>query len=405
MKKYAQSVTLTTGLAIFAMLFGAGNLIFPLKLGILAGDKTYIGLIGFLISGVLLPVLGLTAMALFDGDIRAFFYRLGKVPGALIVFVCMLIIGPLFVMPRIVALSYTLMQPFMPEIPRLIFGLFFAVLAFFAAYKKSSLVDILGKVLSPLKLASLFTIIGIGFYYYKPLAHTTDSVVDIFISNFKEGYNTLDLLGTIFFAYIIIAVLKSNLDATTSADKHKLAKIVLNGGIIGGLLLTIVYIGMAYLGAMHGQGLQTLAVDEMFIATLRRVLGDKGALFIAITILVACLSTMIALATVVSEYLRTEIFNNKINYTYILAAVLLLTAVMARYKLDNLLKFYGPILEVIYPVLIVLTFCNIAYKLFGFKYVKVPVLVTFLIMSAWTTYDMVKAPIIKPTETQELIGL
>lgn len=404
MKKNLSSVTLTTGLAIFAMLFGAGNLIFPLKLGILAGDQTYIGLIAFLLSGVLLPVLGLTAMALFDGDIRAFFYRIGRIPGAAVIFTCMLIIGPLFVMPRIIALSYTLMQPFMPEVSRFVFALFFGILTFFAAYKKSSLVDVLGKILSPLKLASLFTIIGIGFYYYKPMVSVSTSAMQIFATNFKEGYNTLDLLGSLFFAYIIITVLKRNLDATTSKDNHKLAKIVLHGGIIGGLLLAVVYVGMGYLGAIHGQGLEGLAVDEMFIATLRRILGDKGAMFIAVTILVACLSTMIALATVVSEYLRTEIFNNKVSYTPILASVLMITAVMARYSLDNLLKFYGPIMDIIYPILIVLTFCNIAYKLFGFKPVKLPVLITFLVMTGWTGYDMLHQNTTK-TETSEIIAL
>lgn len=127
MKQNITSITFTTGLAIFAMLFGAGNLIFPLRLGILAADKTSYGLLGFLLSGVLLPVLGLTAMALYDGDIRAFFYRIGKVPGIIVIFTCMLIIGPLFVMPRIIALSYTLMQPFMPEISRFAFAAFFSV--------------------------------------------------------------------------------------------------------------------------------------------------------------------------------------------------------------------------------------------------------------------------------------
>ncbi len=382
-----QSTTLTTGLAIFAMLFGAGNLIFPLKLGILAGDLTHVGLLGFMISGVLLPLAGLIAMVFADGDYKKFFNRIGEIPGRLLVFFCMLIIGPLFVMPRIIALSYTLMQPFMPAMSRFTFSLIFGVLAFICCYKRDAILGLLGKILSPLKLLTLSTIIAVGFWYWKPAAHLNLNAWQVFINNFKEGYNTLDLMGTIFFCYIILAILRKTLDKDTASDQKALAKIMFIGGLIGGSLLALVYIGMAYLGTFHGQGLGHLATDEMFIETIRRVMGDKGAFFISITILVACLSTMIALATVVTEYLRTEVLKNKVSYLPLLAAVLGLTSIVARFKLDSLITFYGPVMDICYPVLIVLTLCNIAYKLFEFKPVKLPVLITFIIASMWTAYN------------------
>lgn len=379
-----KSITFTTGLAIFAMLFGAGNLIFPLKMGILSGDKTHIGLIGFMISGVLLPLLGLMGMVFFDGNYHAFFNRIGKIPGNLLIFFCMLIIGPLFVMPRIISLSYDLMCPFMPSMSRFTFSCMFGLLTFICCYKKNIIVSLLGKILSPIKLITLFTIIAIGFWYWNSPTVNLESMQTVFLKNFKEGYNTLDLMGTIFFAYIIISILKSTLNPSIANNQIALAKIMLGAGIIGGTLLALVYIGMAYLGAFHGQDFVNLTTGQKFIETIRKIMGDGGALFISITILVACLSTMIALATVVSEYIRTEISKNKLSYINSLALVLILTAILARCELDTLLTFYGPIMDVTYPVLIVLTICNIAYKLFDFKPVKIPVLITFLLSAAWT---------------------
>lgn len=406
MTKNLWGITITTGLAIFAMLFGAGNLIFPLKLGIMSGDKTHIGLLGFMISGVLLPLLGLIGMVFFDGNYHTFFYRIGKIPGALLIFFCMLIIGPLFVMPRIISLSYDLMQPFMPIMPRIVFSSLFAILTFICCFKKNSIVDLLGKFLSPIKLGTLCTIIAVGFWYWQRPAVNTNSAWEIFSTNFKEGYNTLDLMGMIFFAYIIISILKRTLSPEIASNHHKLARIMLVAGGIGGSLLALVYIGMAYLGAFHGQDFVALSTGAKFIETIRRIMGDRGALFISITILVACLSTMIALATVVSEYLRTEIFKNKMPYLGSLIIVLALTSLMASFPLDTLLAFYVPVMDITYPILIVLTVCNLAYKLTGFKPVKLPVLLTFILMSIWSGASYIKqCPQIVSQESEKEKGL
>src|SRR5438445_3103461 len=78
-------------LAIFCMLFGAGNLIYPLAMGRSAGGLAAFGMIGFFITAILLPLAGLIGMILFDGNYTQFFNRLGKVPGSLLIFISMLI--------------------------------------------------------------------------------------------------------------------------------------------------------------------------------------------------------------------------------------------------------------------------------------------------------------------------
>ena len=114
MKKFFQSHIVTTGLAIFSMFFGAGNLMYPLEVGMESGSQIAWGLLGFLLTAACLPVLGLFAMILFDGDYKAFFNRLGSTTGSIIVFLSLLIIGPLIAIPRIITLSHTMIAPFIP---------------------------------------------------------------------------------------------------------------------------------------------------------------------------------------------------------------------------------------------------------------------------------------------------
>ena len=165
MKKYSQSLILKTGLAIFAMLFGSANLIFPMKIGVISGDKTAIGLIGFILSGILIPMAGLMSMVFFNGDYRAFFYRIGKVPGNILIALCMLIIGPLVAMPRIITFSYEIVRPFVGNhLSLLLFSIIFSIITFIFTYKKNSLLDSIGKILSPLLLLSLSGIFSIGYW-------------------------------------------------------------------------------------------------------------------------------------------------------------------------------------------------------------------------------------------------
>lgn len=382
MKKYLQSATITVGLAIFAMLFGSGNLMYPVQMGALSGSEVGMGLLGFVLSGVLLPILSLISITFFDGNYQEFFRRIGNIPGAALIFICMLIIGPLFIMPRIIDLIYDIaIHPNIGHIVSLLsFSILFGLLVFMCCYKRSSLVDLLGKILSPLKLITLFAVIIIGFITGGTPEIFSKTSWEVFINSFEIGYYTLDLLGTIFFGYIIISIMRSKLDVHTAGDQKKLASIMFKGSMIGGLLIATVYAGLAILGALHGQGLDPqLNKAQVFYAVTKHALGHYGSLFIGITVFLACLSTMIALASVVSEYLRNDIFKGKVNYTLLLILVLMAAVGMAQFKLGSLENFAGPIIMIIYPVLIVLTFCNLAYKLFGFTPVKIPVLITFLI--------------------------
>ena len=149
MRSFFSPQILSNGLAIFSMFFGAGNLMFPISVGLMAGDATPWAMAGFLLSTVVLPTLGLTSMILFNGDYAAFFKRIGNIPGFSLGLLSMLVIGPMIAMPRIVSLSYTMMSPFMPHVSLFVFSLVFLALSFAATYKESKLLDILGYFISP----------------------------------------------------------------------------------------------------------------------------------------------------------------------------------------------------------------------------------------------------------------
>lgn len=376
MESTSQSRYLPVGLAIFSMLFGAGNLMYPIQVGLFSGDKNFYGLMGFLITAVLLPLIGIVVMILFDGDYKAFFYRLGKVPGFLMILASMLIIGPVIAIPRIVAVSHAMMGAFLPDMTPLVFAIIFLGITFLFTYKESKIIDVLGNFISPVLVASLLIIIVMGLFTVKQAIPATDTASNLFFNSMVIGYQTMDLLGAIFFSSIILTLLKRLLGQAHDIEGlKKLASFGFKAGLIGVGLLALVYVGLSYLSVYHGQGLQNLDPVLLFREISLRVMGQYGTIVVAIAVFFACLSTAIALAAVVGEFLQKAIFRKQISFVWSLVILLLLCLPLANYGSEIVLKIAaGPILYIGYPILITMTFCNIAYKLCGFKYIKVPTL-------------------------------
>lgn len=391
MKQVSTSTIVSVGLAIFSMLFGAGNLMYPIKVGMSSGSYTVFGMIGFLLTSVFLPILGLISMILFDGDYHAFFTRLGKCSGEILLGICMLIIGPAVVIPRIVTLSHLMTAPFLPfsflqEITHtssFVFSLLFLGITFIATYRENKIIDLLGKIISPLLLASLCVIIVKGFFTAEVVVASDITIFDAVKTNFLRGYETLDLLGAIFFASIVISILKSTLEGQGDSEtlsRKDLALIGCKSGIIGVLLLSIVYMGMAILGMYHGHGLSHLNEGELFSRISFIILGSHGAFIIGTAVFMACFSTSIALSAVFAEYVQQTLSGNRISYAKALALSLGASIPLSIFGLKQVLALTGgAIIYIGYPVLIALTICNLLYKIYGFKPIRIPVFATFLI--------------------------
>jgi len=386
MKKHLPVGFFTIGFAVFTMLFGAGNMIYPIKAGVAAGSQYVIGTLGFLLTGVLIPIIGLVAMILFDGSYTAFFTRAGRVPGFLAILFCMLILGPFLVIPRCVTVSYEMLFPLLPNIGLPVFSAIFCLFTFIFSYKESKLLDILGKYMSPVIISSFGFIIIRGLMGASTTIEQVRPASTIFLEQIVHGFQTLDLLGALFFAYIIIRLIKSDTTHPELSSKQ-VATICLKGSIITAILLTAFYIGFIALSAFYAH----LVSPDMNGAAIFRIIalhvvGQQGIILLVVAVLIKCLATATALAVVFSEYLRNEFFNKSVSYLHCLIITLGIAVVISNFGLTNIITWGFPIITAGYPIILTITLCNIAYKLFDFQWIKLPVFAVTAIMIGMSTY-------------------
>ena len=373
------STIITAALAIFSMFFGAGNLYLPLATGVASGQNFWWGLGGFISTAVLLPLIGLITIILFNGDYEAFFNRVGRAGGFLLILFCMFIIGPLVAMPRIVTLTHGFLTPFMPAISLPLFSALFCGLTFLAIYKESKVMNILAYIISPALLISLSIIIIKGILSPSVFETVESSTTTTLCAQAKAGYLTLDLLGAIFFGFLALTLLKKSFDGDDDYSLKKLAVIAMKAGFIAMPVIGVLYVGIAFLGAFHGQEFIALNAAERFIAVCIKVMGAHGGFVIAAAASLACYSTLMALAVVLAEFIEDKVTGHRLSYIKSLILVLTATGIISCYGLTTIMNSSMIYIETLYPAVIALTFCNLAYKLWGFKFVKIPVFATLVV--------------------------
>lgn len=366
---------------MFSMFFGAGNVVFPLAVGQFAQDGNLYAALGLLITAVGVPFLGLVSMTLFSGDYEKFFNRIGTTFGFLVALAIMVLIGPLGAMPRTVALSFSTTQMFWPDIQLPLFSLASCILIFFLTIRKSRVVDIIGTFLTPLLLLSLGVIIVRGLWIGPSLPDTDFSAIGLFFHGLNEGYQTMDLLGAFFFSTVIIDSLKKQ-TAHSDSSPTGLIKLTFKASCIGAGLLSAVYLGLSFVASSWSQQLAITRPDYYLGVLAVSILGPYAGVVACVAVALACLTTAIALAAVFSEYLHKVIFKNKVSYRLCLGGTLVVNYFVSTLEFTGIMKFLAPILEVCYPALILLSVLNILYKLWGFRFVKLPTVALF-IFSLW----------------------
>lgn len=354
---------LAAGMAIFAMFFGAGNIIFPLALGQFALDKTPYALLGLLLTAVALPFIGLLTMFLYRGQINTFFGRIGKKPGFLLACFTIALLGPLGCAPRCIALAHATLSMSISGIPLAVYGAISCLIIFGFVYHKGSLLKLIGYVLSPLKVVLLVSIIIIGFANLPEMAalSTTQSEGALFLHGLTEGYNTMDLIGSFFFAPVIAASLIQN------DNERGVSKFILKACAIGAFLLAAVYIGFCFLAYTYASELVGIPADQLLGAIAIKVLGPLGGAIVSLTVAVTCLTTAIALIAAFSAFVQKEVFAEKVSYTYVVIVSLLVTFAVTTLGFSGIAAFVKPALEMCYPVLIGLTVYNLIYHFFFAK--------------------------------------
>ncbi|OPF50691.1 branched-chain amino acid transport system II carrier protein [Clostridium baratii] len=348
MKKQTKDF-LIVGFALFAMFFGAGNLIFPPFLGHLVGDQYFIAIIGFTLTGVGLPLLAIIACTKGDGTFETMATKIG--PKFALVFATLLFIaiGPMLGIPRTAATTYELtISPIFPGMPPLVWMIIYFGINLFFVFNKSSIIDTIGKILTPALLIILAIIIFKGIIF--PIGNiATTNAPSVFSSSFLEGYQTMDALAALLFAAIVSGNILSK-----GYEKKDLVPMTVKAGIVAAIGLAFVYGGLTFLGAQtNGLVSSDIGKTGLLLVLSKEILGSVGTIIIGIAMGLACLTTSIGLITAGSSFF-TEISKGKLPYKVNAVVITIISIIIGRLGVDHIIKISGPILNVLYPVAITL---------------------------------------------------
>lgn len=362
-----KKIIATSGLALFAMFFGAGNIIYPLDLGAHAGNHIPYVLGAFLISGIGLPFLGLFATSLYNGDYWAFFSRLGKLPAFLLITFLILTIGPFIATPRTETVAFHTLQPFLPTglSNPYVFSLLYCITIFCFTYQNTKVIDIIGRFLSPFKLSLFAILIVTGLLSANAIQINPEPISTSIVTGLVDGYSTMDLLATFFFCSVVYRNILLKAKCAGITDQKTISRIFLYSCIVGAGILACVYVGFMLLALCHADQLQGVGTAQMIVAVSNLILGKFGSLFVGFCVAFACLVTAIALTEVTTSFVHEHVLLQRVPRLTCLLGTIFIIFCMSNLGFSGIMNFALPILEVLYPGLIFYCIINISFKLFS----------------------------------------
>jgi len=353
-------------LMLFSLFFGAGNLIFPPFLGQSAGNVTWISMLGFFVTAVGFPILGVIAVAK-SGGLHTLAKRVNPLFASIFTVLIYLSIGPCLGIPRAGSLPFEMaISPYLPQsvskpLALFIFTLVFFSIAYWISLTPAKLVDRMGKILTP-TLLILISLIFIATIF-RPLGSygiaTEEYINSPFVKGFLEGYLTMDTIAALNFGIVIALAIKSK----GIKEEKAIISASVKAGIIAGILLIVIYSILAHLGASSGgrfgdteNGAQTLTNIVTYI------FGKPGAALLAVIFTLACITTCVGLITSCSQYFST--LTSKLSYKTWVRILSISSMILANMGLTKILAISVPVLNAIYPIAIVLIVLAMIDKLF-----------------------------------------
>lgn len=358
MKKRASDVV-WVGLALFAMFFGAGNLIFPPYMGFIAGRSWNWALLGFLITGIGMPLAGIMASARAGGRVEHLASRVSPWFGQILSIVIILAIGPLLAIPRTAATTYEMgVRPNFPALSAALSSVFYFSITLFFALNRKKVVDKIGKILTPFLLFTLALIILKGIL--NPLGQLEGrGLPTAFGRGFREGYQTMDALASVVFAEIIIAALIFK-GYSRISDQVRMTSLA---GLIAASGLGMVYGGLMYLGASSSNVFSgAIERTSLLISITQALLGHAGKVALGMAVSLACLTTSIGLTATVGDYFSV-LSRGKLGYKGICLATCIFSAIFATVGVTAIVKIAFPLLVTVYPIVLVLIILTMAGRL------------------------------------------
>ena len=383
---------ISIGLMLFALFFGAGNLIFPAFLGQNAGSNLSVAMIGFIIMGVGLPLLGVLVMG-YSGaqDLLDLSSRAGKGFGITFTTLLYLTIGPFFAIPRTGTTTFELglssfIAPENTVIAQAIFLAIFMGITLWLSLTPNKLVDRIGTIITPVLLVSMIILIiasllnPMGSAQAPTEAYSTNSLA--FTNGLMEGYNTMDALASLVFGIIVINSVK----LYGAKTEKQIFSNTTKAAVIAALLLALVYVFISNIGttSVSVLGLQKTGAGVLTGATTF-YFGNVGKILLFVIVFLACLTTSVGLVTACATYFVR--LYDKISYKTYVVGLSLFSFAVGNYGLAAIIKGAVPVLVLLYPLTMVLILLGFANNLFGGK--KVVYASTALVTGAYSLYTTI----------------
>lgn len=341
------------GFMTFALFLGAGNIIFPPSAGMAAGSELWITAIGFLLTGVGLPLLTVVALARVGGGMDQLTSPIGRIAGVALAVAVYLAIGPLFATPRTAVVSFEMgIVPFtgVSDMALLVFSCLYFGLVLFLSLTPGELVDRVGKFITPLLIVALLLLGGAAIFM--PVGPVGVPAPDYarapFTKGFLDGYLTMDTLGALVFGIVITTAVQSR----GIREPRLITRYTILAGLMAAAGLSLVYLALFYLGATsheiaagaeNGVQILTAYVDHRF--------GLAGNLLLAVVITLACLTTAVGLVTACGEYFSALL---PVSYRTVVVVFSAFSLLVSNQGLTQLISVSVPVLVGLYPLAIVL---------------------------------------------------
>lgn len=346
------SDALVVGFALFAMFFGAGNVIFPPYLGMSAGTSWLAAFAAFALTDAVLALIAIAAVDRGDGTISGVTRAIGRRPSAVLNFMMMLCVGPLVAIPRTAATTYELaVAPNFSGISLPAVSVIFFLIVFGLTIRPSKVVDIIGKFLTPVLLVDIALLIAAGITspLGAPAAPTTPTPVTDGIIN---GYQTLDAIAGLGFGMFIVSTLRSK----GYHDGRSRVPVILGASGIACVAMLLVYGGLAYIGATYSSAadINDFTQASLTLRVTRELLGNTGVLLLGVVVLFACLTTAIGLTSAFAAYIG-DASGGRVSYGAAVAAICVFSCATSNIGLSLIIKFAVPVLLFVYPAVMTLT--------------------------------------------------
>lgn len=363
------------GFALFAMFFGAGNLILPPFLGFFAGSQWYLVALGFVISAVGLPLLGIFAHARLQGGMFNFAEKISPV-FSLLFCILIYIISVALPAPRTAAVTHEIaVQPFFDVSP-LTTSIIYFLLVFVFVIKRSTIISNIGKYLTPVILLLLLSIIFSGFFSeYKPMGEPVTKLPVLY--GFFEGYQTFDAIAALLVGGVIIISVK--LKGYTS--EVEIRQIIMSSALLAGLALLIVYGGLIYTGAVVNSEFPAEITRTQLLSGISFLtLGAIAQISLSILVALACFTTAVGIITGTADFM-TERIHKPYVYQVTVTVACLLGILIGALSVNAIIEIALPVLMLIYPLTIVLILLNVMPAKFRTKLVMRATVIATIIFS------------------------